>query len=163
MSRAFVKEDSGDQPEQLPERPISSNPNYMTRVGYSQINALITQLVSEQRALKTDSSLPAQARLAVIQRDLNYLRARSGSAIVVAPPEVPLKTVIFGCQVSFADEQDQQHSYRIVGEDEADIASRNISWTSPLAKALLGKQIGDLALWSKPHSSEEIEITQIDA
>ncbi len=161
MSRAFVKEDSGEQPEQLPERPISPHPNYMTRNGYQQMSHQLAALELEQRALNGDRTLEAQTRLAAIQRDLSYIRNRVASAIVVeAVTEAPPST-IFGSLVCFVDQHDNEHQYRIVGEDEADISQKRISWTSPLARALLGKHVGDLALWHKPQSSEEIEILSI--
>ena len=161
MSRAFVKEDSGDQPEQLPERPVSPHPNYMTATGYRTMVQQVAALDHELHTLKADLSLTSLTRQAVIQRDLNYYRSRVASAIQVEPATSAPSRVIFGCEISFIDEQDQQHSYRIVGEDEADIANKRISWRSPLANALLGKQAGDQVLWQKPQHSEEIEITEI--
>lgn len=163
MSRAFVKEDNGDQPEQLPERPISKQPNYMTRAGYAAMAAELQALQAQLLQLKDSEDMDSRSRQALLQRDIRYFGIRLQSAIVVEPAAAAPQTVIFGCRVSFVDEEGREYHYRIVGEDEADVEQHRISWCAPLAKALLGKQVGDLVLWQKPAGSREVEITAIAA
>ena len=70
--------------------------------------------------------------------------------------------VVFGATVVLVDqENDKDVTYRIVGEPEADIKKRLISITSPLARAIVGKQVGDLATVQGPGGGREYEITEI--
>ncbi|PPC75734.1 transcription elongation factor GreAB [Pokkaliibacter plantistimulans] len=159
MSRAFVKEDS-DQPETLPDRPISDLPNYMTATGYQQMQQTLAELEQQLDQLKTSSSFTANAERPMLERDLRYCRQRLQSAQLLSAPAQTDK-ISFGCQVSFVDADERHFQFRIVGEDEADAEQGTISWASPLARALLGKQQGDAVLWPKPAGAIEIEITEI--
>jgi transcription elongation factor GreA len=70
--------------------------------------------------------------------------------------------VVFGATVLLLDmETDKENTYRIVGEVEADIKKRLISVTSPLARGLIGKQVGDLATVQSPGGAREYEIVEI--
>lgn len=159
MSRAFVKEDS-DQPERLPDRPQSTLPNLMTPGGHAAMSAHLSALEQELTTLRTSTEWTAGSRRPVLERDIRYFRARLQSAQVVQTASSP-DAVVFGCRVCFVDQQERSYSFRIVGEDEADIASGSISWASPLARALLGKRIGDEILWPRPAGDLDIEITAI--
>lgn len=67
--------------------------------------------------------------------------------------------VVFGATVDLADEESgEEITYQIVGEDEADIKARLISVTSPIARALIGKNIGDIAIVIAPGGEKEYEI-----
>lgn len=160
MSRAFVKEDS-DQPERLPDRPQSDLPNYMTPAGRAAMADSLASLEREHAELKASGEWAAGSRLPALERDIRYYRARLQSALLVEPPASAPETVIFGAAVGFVDEQEQPFHFQIVGEDEADIARGRISWSSPLARALLGKRVGDSAIWPRPAGALEIEITEI--
>ncbi len=163
MSRAFVKEDQGDQPEQLPDRPLSQHPNYMTRAGHSAMALQLAMLEQQLAQCKGRDDLGQQARQPRLLRDIRYYRARLQAAIVIDAGATPPERVIFGCCATFTDEAGKPHRYRIVGEDEAAAEQQRISWRSPLAQALLGKQCGDLALWQKPSDPQEIEVLAIEA
>ncbi|ANG64650.1 hypothetical protein A8C75_20670 [Marinobacterium aestuarii] len=162
MSRAFVKEDS-DQPEHLPDRPLSPHPNYMTLEGHRRMQAQLQQCEQEITALKAGDDWAASTRLPALERDLRYYRARLKTAQVLEPASPAATSVRFGCSVHFVDERDNEHQFRIVGEDQADIAQGLLSWTSPLAKALLGRSLGDCVRWQRPAGDLEIEITAIDS
>ena len=77
-------------------------------------------------------------------RDLRYYGARRANAQLVEP-DLSLGTVQFGRTVTFEREDGRRQTYAIVGEDEADPAGGSVSYISPLARALLGKTLGDLA------------------
>jgi transcription elongation factor GreB len=160
MSRAFVKEDS-DQPEHLPDRPLSPHPNYMTPEGHRRMQAQLRQCEQEITALKTATDWADSSLLPPLERDLRYLRARLKTAQVIETAPGASR-VRFGCTVHFVDELNNAHRFRIVGEDEADIARGLLSWTSPLARALLGQGTGDAVRWQRPAGDLEIEITAID-
>ncbi|MCB5191833.1 GreA/GreB family elongation factor [Methylobacillus arboreus] len=163
MSRGFVKEDDLEHAgTDLPERPISAHANYVTPSGLQQLQRQASQLEQERLPLAQRKEDPvAQQRLAIIDRDLRYLQAKLDSAILVDPAAQPADTVLFGATVEVEDENGSQHTFMIVGEDEADIALNQVSWTSPLAQALIGQKIGDSVTWHRPAGDLDLEIIAI--
>jgi transcription elongation GreA/GreB family factor len=138
MSRAFTKEPDGDDvADDLPERPVSSHPNYVTAEGLAAIEAELARLQTELAAAGGDRG--ARAR---VERDLRYWRSRRASAEVI-PPTSDADEVRFGSTVRIARDDGRQQTWRIVGEDEADPAKGTLSYVAPLARALVGKRIGN--------------------
>jgi transcription elongation GreA/GreB family factor len=141
MSRAFVRESDIEVPEELPDRLISPYPNDVTAEGMQHLE-LMLETAREAHA----AALRAQDRsgLAVASRDLRYWSARRASARVIPNP-VDNSEVQFGSTVSIRRSDGREQTFRIVGEDEADPSFGTISHASPLARALMGKGVGDLA------------------
>jgi transcription elongation GreA/GreB family factor len=139
MSRAFVKE-TDHAVEELPERPISPHPNFVTAEGLAGIEATLARLQQEHAAAKAAQDGAALARLA---RDLRYWTSRRATAQVIAAPSSPAE-VQFGSIVTILRDDGRRQTYRIVGEDEADPARGTISYVSPVARALTGKKLGDV-------------------
>jgi transcription elongation GreA/GreB family factor len=137
MSRAFVKEDD-DAVEELPERPISAAPNLVTAEGLAAIEAEIAQLNAEL----TETGADDRATRARIGRDLRYWTARRGSAQLTPLPD-DNDVVRFGAIVTIDRDDGRRQTFRIVGEDEADPERGTLSYVSPLARALMGKAVGD--------------------
>jgi transcription elongation GreA/GreB family factor len=150
MSRAFVKDGEDGAAEDLPDRPISSHPNHVTAHGLALIEAEIARLEQEQAAAIAAQDRPALARTS---RDLRYWTARRASADVIPPPK-DTSTVHFGSTVTIARKDGRQQTFRIVGEDEADPAHGTLSHVSPLARAMFGKEVGDVI--EVGHSEAEI-------
>lgn len=72
-------------------------------------------------------------------------------------------TVLFGATVELMDvENEKKVSYRIVGETEADLKKRWISVTSPVARGLIGKKVGDVAMVNSPGGQREFEILSVE-
>ena len=141
MSSAFVKEPEGGEAfEDLPDRPISTEPNFVTPEGLAQIEAELARLHEEHAAAQRADD---KASLARTGRDLRYWTARRNSAQVVQPPEGHAE-VHFGSTVTIERDDGRRQTYRIVGEDEADPAKGTLSYVSPLSKALTGKRVGDV-------------------
>ncbi|MCB5187794.1 GreA/GreB family elongation factor [Methylobacillus caricis] len=163
MSRGFVKEDDLEHAgTDLPERPLSPHPNYVTPTGLKQLQRQASILETERLNFTQRKEDPiAQQQLAMIDRDLRYLHARLESAILVDPAKQPTDTVLFGATVEVEDENGETHTFMIVGEDEADIASNRVSWVSPLAHVLLGQKVGDSATWQRPVGELELEVIGI--
>jgi transcription elongation GreA/GreB family factor len=69
--------------------------------------------------------------------------------------------VHFGATVRAEDAEGRVHRFKIVGEDEADVATGKVSWVSPLAKALIGARVGDTVKWRRPAGEVELEILEI--
>jgi transcription elongation factor GreB len=162
MSRAFVKDDNEDRPsEELPERPVSSEPNYLTAAGLERLRAKIDALHDEHAKLKQAGEDFDKPRLAQIERDLRYFQARLDAAIVVDIAAQQKDEVHFGAQVKAEDAQGAEHVFSIVGEDETDVARGRVSWQSPLARALIGARVGDTVTWNRPAGSTTLEILEI--
>ncbi len=147
MAVAFTREeDYESQAADLPDRPISSHPNLVTAGGLAAIEAELAAAraayadAQMQGGVSTDRTAMARAT-----RDLRYWSARRASAQLVEPDHEPDK-VQFGRQVEFEREDGRRQVFRIVGEDEADPAKGSVSYVSPLARSLMGKAVGEVAL-----------------
>ena len=100
MSRAFVKEPDGDEiADDLPERKISSHPNYVTPRGQQLLQDKLQQAESERRRLEGKEEMQAKQALARVERELRYLRQRVTQAILVIPPDNVTEQVCFGMWV----------------------------------------------------------------
>ena len=147
MSVAFTKEEDNEAAAAfLPERPISPHPNWVTARGLAELDAELAAAKEAVAAaqgnadLKNDRSAMARA-----MRDLRYFTARRASAELREPDGEP-GVVAFGRTVRFQRDDGRTQSFRIVGEDEADAAKGSVSHVSPIARALLGKRVGDTAM-----------------
>jgi transcription elongation GreA/GreB family factor len=140
MSSAFVKEPEGNEAfDNLPDRLISLHPNFVTAAGLAAIEAARERLARDYAAAQAAGDRTA---LAATARDLRYWTARRASAQVVPPP-ADGNRVQFGSTVTVARDGGRK-TYRIVGEDEADPAMGTLSHVAPLARALFGRQVGDI-------------------
>ena len=138
MSRAFVK-DSDQDTEPLPERALSPHPNLVTAHGLALLEARVRELEAERSAARTANDAAALARTA---RDLRYFQARRDSARLVTPAAHP-EQVRFGVRALLRLPGGAERAFQLVGEDEADPNAGLISYVSPLAKALMGKGVGE--------------------
>jgi transcription elongation GreA/GreB family factor len=156
MSRAFVRETDGtDVPEDWPERPVSSHPNFVTARGLAQIDSRIRDLESAREQAKREDD---KSTLAHVDRDLRYWLQRRASARLVEPEAAPSK-VRFGMKVTVRYEAGDERTYSLVGEDEAEPAQGLISWVSPIAQALLGTEVGEEPQLQGRHA----EVVRIEA
>ncbi len=161
MSRAFVKEsDEESAAAELPERPLSDHPNYVSPHGLEQLQERLKALQESRDRLKAEDEPMAKQKLLEVKRDLRYYQAQLERAQVVDPAGQPHHEVHFGATVTILDD-DKRHVFHIVGDDEADVASHRISWASPLAKAMLGAKVGDTVKWQRPAGASEVEIVAI--
>ncbi|HZP85823.1 MAG TPA: GreA/GreB family elongation factor [Burkholderiales bacterium] len=162
MSRAFVKGDDSDlSGEEVPERPISPHPNYVTEQGLAQLRQRYDELLAQHATLKAAAEAFDKPKLTAVERDLRYFSQRLDSAILVDPSKEPQDEVHFGATVEAEDQDGRIHRFKIVGEDEADVATGKVSWLSPLAHALIGAKIGDSVKWKRPAGEVELEIRDI--
>jgi transcription elongation GreA/GreB family factor len=139
MSKAFTKEaEGGEVYDDLPDRPVSPH-NLVTRKGLEMIEAELGRLHREHAAAQDADDRP---KLAKINRDLRYWTSRRATAQVMERPKDAAE-VRFGSTVTIARDDGRRQTYRIVGEDEADPSLGTLSYVSPVAQALMGKQVGD--------------------
>ena len=162
MSRAFIKEQDGDQADHdPPERPQSPHTNYVTPYGLKQLQQRVQELITVRDSLTGKQDLGDQQQLKVVKRDLRYYTERIKRAVVVSPEAQPNDRVHFGASIEVEDVEGKRFRYLIVGEDEADPDLAKISWVSPLARALLGACTGDIVRWRRPAGDKELKIISI--
>ena len=159
MSVAFTKEeDSEAAAADLPDRPISPHPNLVTAAGLAQLDEELAKARAAYAAAQAGGDVSAdRTAMARATRDLRYYGARRASAQLTTP-DLALDTVQFGRKVTFEREDGRRQTFAIVGEDEADPAQGSVSYISPLARALLGKSVGDVA----SVNGAEVEVVAID-
>lgn len=180
MSRAFVSESDADYEPDLPSLKIPLPPgarNYMTPAGVERLRAEIAKLQQKNRSKLSErvSTLissgskanlndlrTAQQDLAALDRHLNYLQELLGTAEVITRDVGPAERAVFGMTVHVrADGADEITEYTIVGIYESNPEEGAISWVSPIAKALIGKRVGDLVEIDLPTAKRKLEVVAI--
>lgn len=177
MNKAFAKEDDEreDDPEP-PESKAASRKSYITPEGHKKLLAEMDHLWKVERPKVTQEVAAAAAqgdrsenaeyiygkkRLREIDRRLRFLAKRLDNIVVAAPSAGQADRVFFGAWVTVQDEDGKRSTYRIVGTDEFDVNAGLISVESPLAKALLGKHVGDSVTVSRPKGDCDFEIAEV--
>ncbi len=178
MSKAFTKEtDAADDDDpQLPPLPAGGK-NYITPQGYARLRAELMELIDNERpkvvevvhwaASNGDRSengdyLYGKKRLREIDRRIRFLTKRLEIAEVTDPSvHHGSDQVFFGATVSYADGAGRERTITILGIDEADSAQAQVSWISPIARALLKAREGDVVKLVTPLGAEEIEVLAV--
>ncbi len=144
MSVAFRRESDEEHFEPKFELPLPPGPNLVTARGLALIGAKVDALNLALGDSGGDSGGDAgnDAAREVIRRDLRYWRARQSTAVIAPIPAGD--TVAFGTHVTITL-NDAPRSMIIVGSDEADPASNRITFTAPLARAMMGLAVGEVA------------------
>jgi transcription elongation factor GreB len=153
------------------------SPRFITPQGFARIRAEYEQLFGVERpkivetvswaASLGDRSenadyLYGKKRLREIDRRLSYLSKVMKSAKVVDPARQEQRDAVrFGATVELADEDDERRIITLVGEDEADASTGQISWAAPIARALVGAKVGDERLVRLPAGEKNYEILSI--
>ncbi|MDI4655843.1 transcription elongation factor GreA [Xanthobacter autotrophicus] len=157
MSVAFTREnDLEATAADLPDRPISPHPNLVTPTGMAALDAALGEARAAYAQAQTGDVQADRMAMARATRDLRYYSARRASAQLVEAVAHP-RSVQFGTTVTIDREDGRRQVFRIVGEDEADPAKGSVSYVSPLAKALMSKGVGDVALVA----GGEVEVLEI--
>ena len=138
MSRAFVREPENDTVD-LPDRPVSPHPNFVTEAGRVAIENALNRF---EAAYKAAIAKGDQRAVAADLREVRYWRKRRASAEVVKASEGDIHAR-FGARVTIRREDGREQTFRIVGEDEANPSLGTVSHTSPLARAVTGRAVGE--------------------
>lgn len=105
----------------------------------------------------------AKERQGVIEGRISQLQGIIARARVVDVSKISSDKIVFGATVKLFDpDKDLSHTYKIVGDDEAEFKENKISYLSPLGKALIGKEVGDTVIVKAPKGDVEYEIEEID-
>ena len=93
---------------------------------------------------------------------IKEIETRLANAEIIDPSKIRASTVVFGAKVVVADlETDAESTYQIVGVDEANLEQGMISFTSPMARAMIGREVGDTVVVRAPGGDRQFEIIQI--
>jgi len=180
MSKAFTKEDSAVA-DDLPDEPAVALPagakNYITPAGFRRMQDELRHLQQDERpkiveivswaAGNGDRSengdyIYGKQRLREIDRRCRFLAKRLEAAEVVDPArQAHLVRVFFGATVTYANRTGDERTVTIVGVDEVDADNGRVSWVSPIARALMKAQEGDVVELRTPHGPEPIEVVEI--
>lgn len=158
MSVAFTREEDLEATAaDLVDRPISPHPNHVTPEGLAQIEAELASARSAYSGAQVKGAIEAdRTAMARATRDLRYWSSRRASAQLLET--APDGRARFGGSVTIEREDGRTQTWRIVGEDEADPAQGSVSHVSPLARALMGKRVGDEATVA----GQSVEIVAVD-
>lgn len=105
----------------------------------------------------------AKERQSFIEGRIQELQGKLAMADVIDPSKINQSTVAFGAKVKVLDtEADTEYEFILVGPDEADVKSGKISISSPVGRALIGKEVGDIAVVKAPARKIEYEIVEIN-
>jgi transcription elongation factor GreB len=179
MNKAFTREnddaDDDDVPDTAP--PLPTGKNYITQSGYDRLRNELMSLIDEERpriveivhwaASNGDRSengdyLYGKKRLREIDRRIRFLTKRLEIAEVVTPSiHHGRDQVFFGATVTYADQSGAETTVTILGVDEADTAAHQISWVSPVARALLKSRVGDVVRLQLPSGWDELEVVEV--
>jgi transcription elongation factor GreB len=180
MSKAFTREDDGADDDDLPEEsgglPLAAK-NYMTPAGFARLREELDSLMRKERpevvkvvswaASNGDRSengdyIYGKKRLREIDRRVRYLSKRLANSEVVDPARrARTDQVFFGATVTYANGRGDERTIKIVGVDEVDLDKGHVSWISPIAKALLKAEEGDVVRMRTPTGVEELEIITV--
>lgn len=179
MSKAFTKESDAteDEDDTGPAPLPAGTKNYVTPSGYARLRAELLQLLDEERPKVVDvvswaakngdrsengDYLYGKKRLREIDRRIRFLTKRLDIAEVVDPSaHHGGDQVFFGATVTYANAQGEERTVTIKGIDEADSTSGEVSWISPIARALLRAREGDMVELRAPGGAKLIEVVEI--
>ena len=151
-------------------------PNYITPNGLERIRRELLWLEKEERprvvaevsyaASLGDRSENAEyiygkKRLRKIDSRRRFLIKRLEKARPADPAQMSGPSIRFGATVVIENEEGEDQTWRIYGEDEVDVEAGVLSWRSPLAQALMGKEEGDAVAFAAPGGRREIEVVSV--
>lgn len=179
MSKAFTKEtDNDDDVDELALPPLpAGGRNYITPQGYARLRGELLQLMDDERpkvveavhwaARNGDRSengdyIYGKKRLREIDRRIRFLTQRLEIAEISEPAmHHGSDQIFFGATVTYADAAGQERTVTILGIDEADSAQGQVSWISPVARALLKAREGDEVKLLTPLGAQDIVVLEV--
>ena len=169
MSKAFTKDEAWEEPIIPPRAPIPAGvQNYVTPRGLQLLRAELAALETERHRLETErgDEVEYRRRLAIVVGRTRDLNARLASAELVDPRRQPHDEVRFGARVTLrtvgGERGGEERRLEIVGIDEADAARGRMAFIAPIARAILGRGVGDRVALATPRGQELLEVVTID-
>lgn len=170
-------DDSDEEEESSGQNVAPSGKNYITPTGADKLKAELKHLLYTERpdlvkvvawaASNGDRSENAdyiygKRRLREIDRRMRFLQKRLDAAVIVDPREQKGDKVLFGATVTVENQEGKSKTFQIVGVDETNPSEGRISWISPLGKALLQADLGEVVTLQTPKGEEELEIVKVE-
>lgn len=181
MNKAFTRESDHDDLADAVVKPVDplppGVPNYVTPEGARRVRGELRFLIDEERpaleaqaggrkeadgARDKDAKTAARRRLQEVNARISFLEDHVARFEVVDTTVNAGDRVRFGARVTVMDGTGDERTYLICGVDEAQPESGAVSWISPVAKALLGHQVGDEVTLSLPRGAQQLEIVDIE-
>ncbi len=181
MNKAFTKESDYDELADVVVRPVDplppDAPNYVTPEGAGRVREELRRLIDEEKpaleaqagagresdgARDNENKTNARKKLSEINARIQFLEDHVGRFEIVDPAQQQGGTVRFGARVTVVDTGGDERTYLICGVDEAEPEIGAVSWISPIAKALLGHEIGDEVTLRLPRGEQLLEIVEIE-
>jgi transcription elongation factor GreB len=170
VSKAFTSEETPDGEIVVPPRaPLPEGaPNWVTPRGLRRLRAELADLEADRARAQDSADEPERTRrLAVLGARVAELSARLASARLVPPPDSPPDKVRFGTTVRLrtttGPRAGEERKFQIVGVDEADPDAGRVAFTSPIARAVLGRAVGEETTLRLPRGEESLEILAVDS
>ena len=177
MSKAFTREtDTEDDEVGLPPLPAGGK-NYITPQGYAALRAELFDLIDNERPKVVDivhwaasngdrsengDYIYGKKRLREIDKRIRFLTKRLEIAEVTDPSvHLGKDQVFFGATVTYVEEAGDKRTVTILGIDEADSLKGEVTWISPIARALLKAREGDVVKLVTPLGVQEIEVLKV--
>ena len=164
MSKAFTKEDSAVESGFVrPRAPLPPDvPNYVTPRGLELLERELELLEDERDKLESSKDEAHQAQLPALHARITDLLGRIHGVVLVDGHAAHLRDEVrFGAEVTVRDAAGRERRYQIVGIDEANGAEGRLAFVAPVARALLGRQVGEIAVVQTPRGEEELEVIAI--
>jgi len=177
MSKAFTRESDSEEDEVgLPPLPAGGK-NYITPKGYATLRAELFELIDNERPKVVDivhwaasngdrsengDYIYGKKRLREIDRRIRFLTKRLEIAEVTDPTvHFGKDQVFFGATVTYIEEAGDERTVTILGIDEADSLKGEVTWISPVARALIKAREGDVVKLVTPLGVQEVEVLRV--
>ena len=181
MNKAFTKEsefdDLAEPIAELRDVLPPGTPNYVTPDGARRVREELRSLIEVEKprlegqvgrtggadgARDKEAQATARRRLREVNAHIPFLEDHVGRFQVVDPAGQSTEQVRFGARVTVMDEDGDERTYLICGVDEAEPAIGRVSWISPIAKTLIGHEVGDEVILRLPKREQTLEIIDIE-
>lgn len=181
MNKAFTRESDYDDAADTAVEPVDplppGVPNYVTPAGAERVRAELRRLLDEDMprleseagtgkessgARDNEAKSTARRRLKEANARVRLLESHIGRFEVVDPAQSNGDTVRFGARVTVMNGDGDELTYLICGVDEAEPENGAVSWISPVAKALLGREVGDEVTLRLPRGEQRLEVVEVE-
>lgn len=177
MSKAFTREsDEQDEDDVAPAMPVGTK-NYITPEGFKRLKDELLDLIDNERPKVVDAVhwaakngdrsengdyIYGKRRLREIDRRIRFLTKRLEIAVIADPSmHHGNDQIFFGATVVYADIHGQENTVTIKGTDEFDSLQGDVSWVSPIARALLKARVGDEVHLHTPNGLQTLEVLEV--
>ena len=143
------------------EKALRDELHYLWKVERPKTTSIVHEAAKNGDRSENGDYIYGKKRLREIDKKVSFITKRLEELIIISTKPKNKNKIYFGAWVTFSDENDHIKKYRIVGPDEFDLNKQKISIDSPLAKALIGKEVNDEIIFKAPSGKQKVVITSI--